>query len=318
MGALQHFWGDDAVDIHSKYLIYCAIPLNLLLWGCESWALRATMMSKLEVFFHRSIRRILGITITQVIDEHITNDSVRMRFCRIPSLQNQIAKRQLTFIGKVVRNSDDQIPTRLLTAWCNHPRRRGAPLQSNKKSLVRNLQLIVPSVPKDGRLSSCALYALDGSYWNHLVSQLGTQPTDWEGEVPGAANYTAPPPPQGPPRSPPRNRAPPPPSPRRSSTSSPPVPSPPPQRRPPPPSSQNSESEWNYDPNGVGRNRRDSFGILQLNSAATEREIKVQYRRLARIYHPDKYDGSTNPMTKEQSQEHFKLINNAYEFLRTN
>ena len=318
MGALQHFWGDDAVDIHSKYLIYCAIPLNLLLWGCESWALRATMMSKLEVFFHRSIRRILGITITQVIDEHITNDSVWMRFCRIPSLQNQITKRQLTFIGKVVRNSDDQIPTRLLTAWCNHPRRRGAPLQSNKKSLVRNLQLIVPSVPKDGRLSSWALYALDGSYWNHLVSQLGTQPTDWEGEVPGAANYTAPPPPQGPPRSPPRNRAPPPPSPRRSSTSSPPVPSPPPQRRPPPPSSQNSESEWNYDPNGVGRNRRDSFGILQLNSAATEREIKVQYRRLARIYHPDKYDGSTNPMTKEQSQEHFKLINNAYEFLRTN
>ena len=116
MGALQHFWGDDAVDIHSKYLIYCAIPLNLLLWGCESWALRATMMSKLEVFFHRSIRRILGITITQVIDEHITNDSVRMRFCRIPSLQNQIAKRQLTFIGKVVRNSNDQIPTRFLTA----------------------------------------------------------------------------------------------------------------------------------------------------------------------------------------------------------
>ena len=31
MGSLQHFWGDDAVDVHSKYLIFCAIPLNLLL-----------------------------------------------------------------------------------------------------------------------------------------------------------------------------------------------------------------------------------------------------------------------------------------------
>ena len=121
MGSLQHFWTDDAVDVHSKYLIFCAIPLNLALWGCESWALRETMVRKLETFFHRSIRRILGITWTQVIDEHITNDSVRMRFCHIPSLWNQIAKWQLTFIGKVVRNSDSQIPTRLLTAWCDHP-----------------------------------------------------------------------------------------------------------------------------------------------------------------------------------------------------
>ena len=53
--------------------------------------------------------------------------------------------------------------------------------------------------------------------------------------------------------------------------------------------------ESRSDPDGVGKNRIDSFGILQLNNAATEREIKVQYRRLARIYHPDKYDSSTNP-----------------------
>ena len=142
---------------------------------------------------HRSIRRILGITITQVIDEHITNDSIRKRFCHIPSMRNQIAKKQLTFIGKVIRNSDEQIPSQLLTAWCNHPGRRGAPLQNNKKNLVQNIQLLLPSVPKDGRLSSWGFYALDSSYWNHLVSQLGTQPTDWEGEIPGSVNYTAPP-----------------------------------------------------------------------------------------------------------------------------
>ena len=116
MGSLQYFWKDLSVDIHSKYLIFCAIPVNLLLWGCESWALRETMLTKLEVFFHHSIRRILDITITQVIDERIRNESVRMRFCRIPSIRNLLAKRQLTFIGKVVRNSDNQIPTRLLTA----------------------------------------------------------------------------------------------------------------------------------------------------------------------------------------------------------
>ena len=50
--------------------------------------------------------------------------------------------------------------------------------------------------------------------------------------------------------------------------------------------------------------RRDYLGILNLlvSSAATEREIKVKYRRLARIYHPDKYDPTTNKMSKIEAQ----------------
>ena len=127
MGALNPFWKDAAVDDFSKYLIFCAIPCNLLLWGCESWALREATLQKLEVFLHRSVRKILKITLTQVIDESITNTSLRARFFNIHSIRNYIAKRQLTFIGKVVRNADDQIPTQLLTAWCKHPRKRGAP-----------------------------------------------------------------------------------------------------------------------------------------------------------------------------------------------
>ena len=134
MGALNHFWSDKAVDNHSKYQIFRAIPCNLLLWGCEIWALREATLKKLEVFLHRNIRKILGITITQVIDERITNESVRTRFFNIPTIRNQIAQRQLTFIGKVVRNKDDQIPTQLLTAWCDNKRRRGGVLQNNKKT----------------------------------------------------------------------------------------------------------------------------------------------------------------------------------------
>ena len=184
MGALNPFWKDKAVDDYSKYLIFCAIPCNLLLWGCESWALREATLQKLEVFLHRSVRKILRITITQVIDDSITNDSLRVRFFNIPSIRNQIAKRQLTFIGKVVRNTDDQIPTQLLTAWCEHPRKRGAPLQNNKKNLAQNIRLIVPGAAKDGLLSSWVYSALDDAYWAHLVSQLGTRPSTWSGAKP--------------------------------------------------------------------------------------------------------------------------------------
>ncbi|EJK66387.1 hypothetical protein THAOC_12701 [Thalassiosira oceanica] len=40
MGALKHFFSNEHVDTYTKHLIFKAIPLNLLLWGCETWSLR--------------------------------------------------------------------------------------------------------------------------------------------------------------------------------------------------------------------------------------------------------------------------------------
>ena len=83
----------------------------------------------------------------------------------------------------------------------------------------------------------------------------------------------------------------------------------------PSPRASSDDDNWNFNPEGVGRNRTDSCRILRIPTTATEREIKVQYRRLARIYHPDKYDCLTNSMTSHEAQEHFKHLNNAYEFI---
>ena len=72
----------------------------------------------------------------------------------------------------------------------------------------------------------------------------------------------------------------------------------------------------------MGQTRRDSLGFLKLSSAATEREIKITYIRLARRYHPDKYNLASNDVSSEmtfvEAQQHFQLLNNAYEYLRTN
>ena len=49
------------MDIGAKDLIYLAIPVNLLRWGCQSWALTKFLPKQLEVFHMRRIRRILKI-----------------------------------------------------------------------------------------------------------------------------------------------------------------------------------------------------------------------------------------------------------------
>ena len=180
MGALNNFWTKKTVENLSKYLIFCAIPCNILLWWCEGWAIREATLKNLEVFLHRNVRKILKITITMVIDEKITNQYLRKRFFNIPTIGNQLAKRQLTFIGKVVRNSEDHIPTKLLTAWCDNKRKPGSPLQNNKNNLSHNIRLIVTGAGKYGLLTTWIYLALNDGYWKHLIKQLGTHPFDLE------------------------------------------------------------------------------------------------------------------------------------------
>ena len=80
MGALAKLWTDASVYNHSMYLIFLAIPINMILWGCEIWALRKSLLEKLEVFLQHSIRTILGISITAVKYQRITNETLRRKF----------------------------------------------------------------------------------------------------------------------------------------------------------------------------------------------------------------------------------------------
>ena len=304
MGALRNFWRDDHVDNFNKQQIFIAIPINILLWGCETWAIRSDQMKCLEVFLHRSIRSIMGITMGQVKDERISNTKLRSMFYNIPTIENEIAKRQLTYIGKVFRNSDTHPPTKLLTAWCNNKRRKGAPLKQNKKSLVENIALIIPETDKQGSLRSWAFYALDDQYWKFLISTLGQHPETPPNRPPPSPSRPPPQPPAGeeneesrePQRTPPRAQ-------------SQPTPSPPPRRAPP------SPNHRQHDPTGVGRNKIDSLRILGLHLNSTEREVRVQYRKLARTYHPDKHNPQTTGLSMREAENLFKLFNNAHSHL---
>lgn len=51
--------------------------------------------------------------------------------------------------------------------------------------------------------------------------------------------------------------------------------------------------------------------VLQLPAAATLAEVKAAYRRLVKIYHPDKAD----PFLQACNGEALKIINQAYEIM---
>ena len=154
MRSLNNFWADDTVDNFSKHLLIFSIPCNLLLWRCEIWTIHEATLKKLEVLIHINIRKILKITTTMVIDEKITNESVRKQYFNTPTIRYQLARGQLTFTRKVARNSESHITTQLLTVWCDNKRKPGAPLQNNNKNLAQKIRLIVPGAAKDGLLTT--------------------------------------------------------------------------------------------------------------------------------------------------------------------
>ncbi len=135
MGALNNVWNSPHLDIWSKYLLFWAIPMNLLLWGCKTWLMQKALSNKLEVFLHCNIRRILRVSMTKVREDRIQNEHVRQMSYDIPRVSNMIAARQLDFIGKTIRGPSDRSAQQMLTACCNHVRQVRRPFLHKRISL---------------------------------------------------------------------------------------------------------------------------------------------------------------------------------------
>ena len=59
-GAMKEFYARPEVSVNTKYRIFMAIQINLLLWGCEGWALRKDLLLKLQRCVNRKVRGRLG------------------------------------------------------------------------------------------------------------------------------------------------------------------------------------------------------------------------------------------------------------------
>ncbi len=92
----------------------------------------------------------------------------------------------------------------------------------------------------------------------------------------------------------------------------------PPSRHRPAPSPPRADRERDYDQEQVGHSLYDSLKFFGLGLGASEREVKLAYRRLACHYHPDKWDQTkeSTGLTLPDTTAHFQLLNNAQSFLR--
>jgi hypothetical protein len=75
-GAHQIYWRPKKlfqVRLQSKAMVFMALPINFLLWGCELWAVCKYHLNILQSAINLQIQRILKLTIWDVKDQQITN-----------------------------------------------------------------------------------------------------------------------------------------------------------------------------------------------------------------------------------------------------
>ena len=145
MGMLKNFWENEHVDLYSKHLLFLVRPINVLLWGCESWAINETSFDDMDVFLHYSIRQILEVKWSQMMDKHISNKQIPNKFCNIKDIRKMIPSRQLQFVGKVMRREDEFLPKQLMTAWVNSKRPVGRPITTNKTFICQEPETTLSS-----------------------------------------------------------------------------------------------------------------------------------------------------------------------------
>jgi len=278
VGALNSLWNSQAVSIETKVKMYLAIPVNLLLWNSESWSGNSTDLQQIDVFHHKTIRRILGINMADVKEHHITNESIRRQFGNIDLLSTIWRKRVLTFIGRTICQPNTALSKQCLSGSVGGKRIKGRPFRTCKDAFIESIRLLIPSMPHTGNFNYWAGHAQNKPTWSNMIKTLGSKTYKRYQENTSTPPKTSPP-------------------------------SPPKEKRNTNHSSNTKQSQYTS-----VTSRASALKILQLHNKATKREITLQYRFLARIYHPDKWC-ELKPFSRNDGAEMFKSIANARDFL---
>ena len=113
-----------AIDKRVKAVVYKAVVLTVLLYGCEVWGLTKRLWQKLRSFHMDCVRTIGGIHMWHVQEYHISNPTILER-TELRNIEVYVYRRQLRWLGHVSRMPWDRLPRKFLSSWVYSPRPTG-------------------------------------------------------------------------------------------------------------------------------------------------------------------------------------------------
>jgi hypothetical protein len=125
---LSNFFKSKACAWVKKH-VFQSIPVNTLLFGCETWTLTDCNKKKISSVCHEGLRKVLGLRMNTVEKHRIRNEHARDKL-GVPHVLDIITKRQHDFLGKIAYLHISNLQRQFLGAWILKPRPAGAPKYS--------------------------------------------------------------------------------------------------------------------------------------------------------------------------------------------
>ena len=148
---------NDRISKQLRIRAYEATVLNILLFGCESWALKVEDKRKLEARHHRFLRSMLNLTMHNVKEQRIRNSSIRQQL-QCYSLHQTMELRRSRWLEKLAKMPDTRNPRKIFVAWTPNPRPTGRPFQTIRDAYAHTLE---STLELDPRLKSWMPLARD-------------------------------------------------------------------------------------------------------------------------------------------------------------
>ena len=158
--------------IHGEQHNHHLPDLGVLLYGCESWRMTKRDANKLDVFLHKSVRRIMKIYWPM----KTSNEEIRNRV-NISTISEQILRRRWKFIGHIPRMDPSKHPKNALI-WAPEGRRR----HGKSKETWRRTSEKERTALGFSSWSEATVTARDRAAWRKRVS--GPKPTWGYGHKP--------------------------------------------------------------------------------------------------------------------------------------
>ena len=98
-------FGNQNLTIHTKIVVYDAVVISIILYGCETWVQYRHHIRLLESFHIRHLQLILGLRLWH----KVTHSDIRSR-AGIPAIESMLLHHLLRWLGHVMRMPHSRLP----------------------------------------------------------------------------------------------------------------------------------------------------------------------------------------------------------------
>jgi hypothetical protein len=130
-------WNDCDITLQTKLIVYQAVVLSTLLYGCEAWTCYRHHIRKLEQFHRFRLRTLLGVKWQDMIP-----DTELLSRSKLSSIEAYIMRHRLRWSGHVMRMNEARLPKKVFNGELKSGKRKtGRPLLRYKDVLKQSLKL---------------------------------------------------------------------------------------------------------------------------------------------------------------------------------